>query len=160
MLAAGAIRKRIETAERYLELIDMGFAGSWHDAYRDVLVSGDLVLGLALVHPEHWTDYAAEHAILGPRKFRAPTLTGTRNCAASEYWGVQCPSTGRGSVEIVADHAWPFSLGGPTVVGNIRWLCRRHNAVKSSDVHFYPWEGLWPGWLSDQLGKVARAVPQ
>lgn len=160
MLTAGVIRQRIQTAERYLELIDAGFVGSWHDAYRDVLVSGDLVLGLALIHPEYWSGSAAERALLGPREFRVPTLRGTRNCASADYWGAPCPSAGREDVEIVADHAWPFSLGGPTVVGNIRWLCRRHNAVKSSDVHLYPWEGLWPGWLSDHLRKVARAVPE
>lgn len=158
MFDADVIRVRIEAAERYLELLDKGFAGSWHDARRHALVSGDLVLAMSLVHPEHWRDQRSGQEILGPREFRTPVLLGTRYCAAADYWGVACASIGRREVEIVADHAWPYSLGGPTEVGNIRWLCRRHNAAKSSDVHLYPWGSLWPDWLDRQLEKIARIL--
>lgn len=159
MLDAEVIRDRIEAAERYLELIDIGIGGSWHDARRQALVSGDLVMAMSLLHPEHWRDQRTERKILGPREFRTPVLLGTRYCAAADYWGVECATLRRGEVEIVADHAWPYSLGGPTEVGNIRWLCRRHNAAKSSDVHLFPWESLWPDWLNRQLDKLARVIP-
>jgi hypothetical protein len=43
-------------------------------------------------------------------------------------------------------------------VGNIVWLCPRHNHIKGSDIHFYPWEVGWPPWLSKQLERVARVI--
>lgn len=159
MLDGEVIRRRIGTAERYLTLIDEGYAGSWHDARLKALASSDLVQAMSLLHPHHWEGFKPVKAVLGQREFRVPNLRGTRYCSAADYWGVECASRGRGDAEIVADHAWPYSLGGPTVVANIRWLCRRHNAVKSADVHLYPWEGLWPDWLNSQLAKLARVIP-
>jgi len=159
MVDVERIKRRIVTAERYLALIDEGRAGTWHEAKLEALASSDLVLAMTLVHPQFWSDWKKSTEVLGPREFRVPNLVGTRYCAAADYWGVECASQRRLDAEIVADHAWPYSLGGPTVVGNIRWLCRRHNSVKSSDVHLYPWEGLWPDWLNEQLAKLAAFIP-
>lgn len=159
MLDAKGIQRRIVTGERYLELIEDGHVGTWHDARLDALASNDLVLAMSLVHPHHWSDTKKVSEVLGQREFRVPNLVGTRYCAAADFWGVDCASRRRVDAEIVADHAWPYSLGGPTVVGNIRWLCRRHNAVKSSDVHLYPWEDLWPDWLNQQLFKLSKLIP-
>lgn len=57
-----------------------------------------------------------------------------------------------------ADRAWPYALGGPTEIGNIVWLCPRHNQAKGVDVRLYPWEKGWPEWLDDQLQRVARLL--
>jgi len=160
MFEAEVIRQRIVEGERYLALIDEGLSGSWHDARRQALTSGDLVLALSLVHPEHWKDFRTAQQMLGPREFRTFNMAGTRWCAAADYWGIECSTRRRSDVAIVADHSWPYSLGGPTVVGNIRWLCRRHNAVKSADVHLFPWDGLWPDWLNSHLDTLGRFIPE
>ena len=151
------IEARIATAERYLELIDSPLHGDWIDLRSYALASRDLPTALALVHPDHWSEHAQARAILGPREFRAQTLRGTRFCSSADYWGAPCRRRDNPDAVVVADHAWPYSLGGPTVQDNIRWLCRRHNAAKSSDIHLYPWDGLWPTWLDALLDRVARA---
>lgn len=156
MFDADIFVTRIGMAERYLSIIDSDLHHSWQELRQNALICRDLPAALALVHPQHWEGQTTPDRMLGPRAFRTPTLNGTRYCAAADYWGIQCPTRGNRNVAIVADHAWPYSLGGPTHVANIRWLCRRHNAVKSSDVHLYPWEGLWPDWLNELLGKVDR----
>lgn len=147
---------RITTAEKYLELIDSPLSGTWSDLRTYAVATRDLPMALALVHPEHWREHIPPQFLLGPREFRAQVLRGTRFCNAVDYWGVPCHRSDDPDREIVADHAWPYSLGGPTVPDNIRWLCRRHNAAKSSDIHLYPWEALWPTWLDGLLERVGR----
>jgi hypothetical protein len=156
MLTPELLAARMRTAEQYLSIIDEPLAGDWHDLRAEALIRRDLPLALALVHPQHWEEAASFDAVLGPRAFRTPVLRGTQYCSAEDYWGIRCAPRDARNVEIVGDHAWPYSLGGPTHVANIRWLCRRHNAAKSSDVHLYPWEGLWPEWLTGVLDRILR----
>lgn len=156
MASPDVIRTRIATAEHYLALVDSDLDSTWNDLSTEALIRQDLPLALALCHPQHWEHHIRFEALLGPRSFRTPTLSGTRLCSAADYWGVDCGTLKRRQVDIVADHAWPYSLGGPTHVANIRWLCRRHNAAKSSDIHFYPWEGLWPEWLCGLLERIRQ----
>lgn len=155
MLDPELLVARIRTAENYLSILDSKLEHNWRELRAEAVIRRDLPIAFALVHPQHWEDYGRAEQVLGPRTFRAPILTGTRYCSAADYWGVQCAARNN-PIEIVADHAWPYSLGGPTHIANIRWLCRRHNAGKSSDVHLYPWEGLWPDWIDGQLEKVDR----
>lgn len=160
MLDADILRTRFEAAERYLELVDDGLYGSWHEAVQQALDCRSLVSALSLVHPQHWRDWKTDEEVLGPRRFKVSALPRIRHCAAIEYWGVECTLARRSGVTIHADHAWPYSLGGRTHVGNIRWLCQRHNAAKSSDVHLYPWEGPWPDWLGDELELLGQVIPR
>jgi hypothetical protein len=156
MLSPEILLSRIQTAETYLHLIDEPLVGHWSDLCETALIRRDVLTALALVHPQHWVDVADTEKVLGARAFRAPTLRGTQYCSAEDYWGLPCASRNNATVEIVADHAWPYSLGGPTHVGNIRWLCRRHNAAKSADVHLYPWEAPMPDWVSSHLEKIRK----
>jgi hypothetical protein len=153
---SNVIEGRIATAEKYLELIDGPLSGGWGELRAYAVATRDLPIALALIHPEHWGDRVRASDLLGPREFRAQVLKGTRSCNAADYWGVLCHRHHDPNLDIVADHAWPYSLGGPTVPDNIRWLCRRHNAAKSSDIHLYPWEAPWPTWLDGLLGRVSR----
>ena len=164
MFSPKLFSNRIKTGEEYLRIIDEPLPAPWTELRAEAMIQRNLPMALSLVHPQHWEEFANVQEVLGPRAFRAPTLRGTQYCSAEDYWGVRCTTPNTRRAQIVADHSWPYSFGGPTHVANIRWLCRRHNAVKSSDIHLYPWEGLWPDWLAITLDKVSvvrsRADPR
>lgn len=150
------LKERIVRAEKYLKLVDSTPNGDWGELRTSALAEQDLPTAMALIHPVHWTDHVEGKELQGPRGFEVRELLGSRSCNAADYWGVTC-SRKPPKFKIVADHAWPYSLGGPTVPENIRWLCSMHNAAKSSDIHLYPWEAAsWPTWLNDFLDKVER----
>lgn len=71
-------------------------------------------------------------------------------CQSEILWGYKCELEG----EIEVDHLFPYSLGGPSNGSNKLHLCRLHNRLKSSDIHFYPWEKGEPAWLEVVLGKI------
>jgi hypothetical protein len=156
MLTPDTLLFRIDSAEKYLRIIDEPLPGYWSDLFQEAFIRRDLQLALALIHPRHWEDISQRRVVLGERAFNTPTLRGTQYCCAEDYWGVPCATRTDRNAVIVADHAWPYSLGGPTNVANIRWLCGRHNAAKSSDVHLYPWEFPMPDWLPSQLQRVKK----
>lgn len=155
MIGAKILEQRIATAEHYFDLLDLGLLQDWELYRADAGARRDVALGLALLHPEHWADGVGQDEVQGPRAFRTAEIFATRVCGAADYWGVTCRTDTR-SEGAVADHSWPYALGGPTTVGNIVWLCRRHNASKGVDVHLYPWEFGWPEWLSFQLDRIER----
>lgn len=157
MLDAKILADRIGTAEQYLDVLDTDLLRDWPLHRVDAEARRDVPLGLALIHPEHWSGVVRRDAVQGPRAFRTAEIFATRVCGAADYWGVACRTDTR-TEGAAADHAWPYALGGPTIVGNIVWLCRRHNASKGVDVHLYPWEFGWPEWLSAQLDRVDRVL--
>ena len=156
MLSPDTLLFRIGAAENYLRIIDEPLPGYWSDLFEEVLIRRDLQLSMALIHPRHWEELAEGKSILGERVFKVSTLRGTQSCHAHDYWGVSCSTRAKSDSIIHADHAWPYSLGGPTNVENMRWLCRRHNAAKSSDVHLYPWELPMPDWVPKQLIRIKK----
>lgn len=157
MFGRGIIEARIAEAERYLILLDRDYSSDWELYQSDAESKQDVAEALALIHPAQWEHLAKQKVVQGERTFKVPLLQSTRLCAAKDYWGVECKTDTRRE-GVHADHAWPYAFGGPTEVGNIVWLCPRHNRCKGSDIHFYPWEEGWPTWLSSQLERVARVV--
>jgi hypothetical protein len=157
MLDAAIVLQRIVTAEHYLDLVDHGVAGDWALRRADAEARQDIPMALALIHPNNWAEHSRRDAIQGPRAFRTAEIFGTRICSAADYWGIAC-RTDTMVEGAVADHAWPYGLGGPTTVANIAWMCRRHNASKGIDIHLYPWEFGWPDWLTDHLNRVERVL--
>jgi hypothetical protein len=158
MLDAQVLWNRIVTSEHYLDLVDQGFGQDWELNRADAEARQDLAMAFALIHPDNWSAHDTRRdAVQGPRGFRTAEIHATRVCSAADYWGIAC-RTDTLTQGAVADHAWPYGLGGPTVVGNIVWLCRRHNASKGVDIHLYPWEFGWPEWLSTHLDRVQRVV--
>ena len=159
MIDSEIILYRISEAERYLEQLESNgrIATDWLLYRADAEARRDLVSALTLIYSHNWPVPALRQNVQGPRAFRTPIIHATRMCSASEYWGVPCKSDTR-SEGAVADHAWPYSLGGPTVPGNIAWLCPRHNRIKGMDIHFYPWELGWPDWLPPHLDLLAALV--
>lgn len=149
---------RIEEAERYIRLIDEANDPlKWRILRDDALARSDLPLALALIHPHVWEERVRKTQLQGQREFRGPKMYRPSFCDAQTYWGVRCEidTTVEGAA---ADHAWPYGLGGPTVAGNIVYLCRLHNLMKSVDVHLYPWED-WPVWLEDYMNRLERYMP-
>jgi hypothetical protein len=125
---------------------------------------------ISLINPSNYKliDKTREHEfdkiqerIQGPRIFkRFPEL---KKCESNGIWGYCCPLE---SKNIVYDHDFPYSLGGPTNYAyNRRILCKWHNMVKSNDIHNFDWNALFdeykynksilrPHWIDEQLKKI------
>lgn len=112
---------------------------------------------LALIHPDFYYRGGKPIASSLPwrsREFSDDIMMSDR-CQAVEYTGVECvfnhlPRV-RGKCE--ADHRWPNSLGGPSVLDNRLILCRFHNSMKSNDVFGFDWATV-PSWLEGYLTRM------
>jgi hypothetical protein len=72
-------------------------------------------------------------------------LNAADNCQFNVYLNI------RGKCQ--ADHFWPHSLGGPSILGNRIILCKFHNLAKSNSIL----ETFWleyPTWINDYLDKL------
>ena len=63
--------------------------------------------------------------------------------------------------DLVGDHIWPYSLGGPSnsrsdLTRNRAMLCKNCNSAKSSGIHVYHWK-VQP-WLDERLHNIARRM--
>lgn len=149
---------RVEAARRYFAFLEKTRDMTWaalHEMYRRRELEPPEAM--ALVHPRYYEELGrAAESVRGPRGFeKFGAITG-RRCEAERIWGYLCPSLG--TEPLCADHQFPYSLGGPTVAQNIRYLCQAHNRMKSTDIHFYPWEAGAPQWLPDAVGRVHRLL--
>jgi hypothetical protein len=52
-----------------------------------------------------------------------------------------------------ADHFWPHSLGGPSILGNRVLLCQFHNIAKSNSIVETFWY-QYPTWIKDYLNTL------
>jgi hypothetical protein len=52
-----------------------------------------------------------------------------------------------------ADHHWPHSLGGPSIIDNRVLLCRFHNLAKSNSILNDFWL-KYPIWLNDYIKRM------
>jgi hypothetical protein len=141
---------RFRQAERYLSRIgEVTTARAWTRQARSFIGGGtDPVVGLALIHPFQTEQVFSEVPDLrGPRIFGGLDPLTAQECEAERLWGYACPSKD----DLQADHEWPYSLGGPTSVDNLTWLCRLHNQSKGCDIHCWPWERDVPDWLRMQV---------
>ncbi len=68
-----------------------------------------------------------------------------KECEFNEYPDI------RGKCE--ADHFWPNSLGGPSMLSNRLILCRFHNGMKSNDIDVFLWAKV-PDWLEQYLQDI------
>ena len=136
----------------------------WLSSYNDIISRGmesnNLPDLLALIHPDFYTkggkSIEAQLSWKSHNKF-VSGITKTDPCQAKEYTGVPCifnviPDI-RGKCQ--ADHRWPNSLGGPSILDNRLILCRYHNGMKSNDISHFKWQNL-PNWFSNYLGKLYR----
>jgi len=66
-------------------------------------------------------------------------------CEFNNYKGI------RGKCQ--ADHFWPHSLGGPTIIENRVLLCKFHNVAKSNSVLISFWQ-TYPNWINNYLQRM------
>jgi len=135
-------------SEKYIRFLSDSFNIGWEKQYqkinKKISIEDELVLKLTLIHPFHLKDLIPD---INKRKIKQLQIQGKRifdtkvfkKCESEKFWGYQCPFP---NDNLVADHAFPYSLGGPTKGVNLRCLCKWHNMVKSNDIHCYPWEDL------------------
>jgi hypothetical protein len=146
---------RINACRSYLEALERSFQSNWlasHDLYTARKLS--LFDSFALAHPAHYEGLDTRGTVRGPRPFGEEVAIGSLQCRSEQFWGYPCSQSG--VQHLVADHFFPYSLGGPTVVSNKVYLCKLHNQMKSNDVHLYPWELGEPQWLSACLEAIRR----
>jgi hypothetical protein len=76
-------------------------------------------------------------------------------CSCSLIWGYPCHLT---RPQVVADHVFPYSFGGPSTGDNKIFLCGLHNSVKGADIHLFPWERGEPIWLNPLLSRLKQRM--
>ena len=115
---------------------------------------------IALIHPDFY--FCQDKPFYDNLGWKSNTkftsgITHTDRCQARQYTGVDCVFNSmpgiRGKCE--ADHKWPNSLGGPSLLDNRLILCRFHNGMKSNDISHFNWD-IVPSWLEMYLGKIYR----
>lgn len=141
-----------------------------YDSLKSFHGMASLIRKMSLINPESFKNEniarrkgteEIQKLIQGPRAFKRHEIH--HGCQAVEIWGYNCPFK---SNDLVFDHDFPYSLGGPTSNAfNKKVLCRWHNMVKSNDIHNFDWEGLLKEynyyqsngrvhWIDDQINKI------
>lgn len=132
--------KRVETAARYFtfdaltEDCDWSQAAELFNSGKEYGAPESLVLISKRFKVKLGLD---EFAYQGAQTFKS--AADGAYCRSIDIWGYQCPYVDRA---IHVDHSFPRSRGGATHSRNARYLCDHHNLMKSTDIHFYPWENL------------------
>ena len=150
------LKKRVEAGQEYFRFLPQALSTKWIDlleAHRRAVLS--VPQSLTLLHPLHFAEYVSNiEQVLGPRSFSSEQGASSLSCAALYIWGYQCPISD--NPPLCADHAFPYSLGGPTIGANKRYLCTLHNQMKSNDIHFFSWEEGVPNWFENAIHRIER----
>jgi len=117
----------------------------------------------ALIHPDFYyrksVSFKDSIPSYGPRAFPGQ-ISDYDDCQAEIYTQAPCAFNSnrilRGKVQ--ADHKFPASLGGPTMLSNRLLLCSYHNQMKSNDISHLDWS-YKPSWLNQHLDNI-RALKQ
>jgi hypothetical protein len=146
---------RIRAGHQYLGALERSLRRRWIDQYCD-FQRGCLNLAekFALIHPSHYENHEPSGSMIrGPRQFSTSIVAQGISCQAHLVWGYECPSC-----DVVTDHLFPYSFGGPTIGENQIYLCHRHNQLKGCDIHLYPWEQGEPAWLRRLVECIRRIM--
>jgi hypothetical protein len=137
---------RAQQAFAYLKSLEKARDSSWIEMEG---LAKDVPSTLVLCHPGWVGGIAAAPNGLGLTRFLGRSMPG--RCASRRIWGYDCPLR---EEAVESDHLFPRALGGPGVATNQIWLCRLHNAWKSSDLTLFPWETPRPHWLDEQVHRM------
>lgn len=149
-----SLSMRILMGREYIISIDSSQSIDWETQYllyRQNALS--LPESLALLYPIHYESKNNSQSIRGPRGFPGERSLSSMKCQANDIWGYPCPLDST-RISVVADHVFPYSLGGPTNSDNKTYLCEFHNQLKGNDIHFFPWEKGEPTWLKTTLNRI------
>jgi hypothetical protein len=161
MVDSGKVGTRSDAAQRYLNLLVQSKEQDWLELRREWTKDEEWINRLALIHPDHYKDLETYKircsmrgvcAVRGARNFSREMGRGWADCRSFDFWGYHCCLPR--DAELAGDHVFPYSFGGPTNIENKRFLCPLHNAMKSSDIHIFPWELGEPAWLGAVLDAV------
>ncbi|MCU5429941.1 HNH endonuclease [Bacillus cereus] len=113
---------------------------------------------LTLIHPDFYTKQNISFKQNLEFESKSAFTNGiikTTHCQSHRLTGINCAFNAfpemRGKCE--ADHIWPNSLGGPSILDNRLVLCRYHNGMKSNDISKFPWNQM-PSWLDGYLNRI------
>jgi len=161
------ISSSVKVYEKYLEYLlnyskqldPSDFDKVWMNKYREVidakLTTFTLPLALALIHPDFYYKNGESfhnNPQLNWKKnnnFKNGILR-TNKCQFIKCSGYECIFNKSREYKIEADHFWPNSLGGPTILANRLLLCSFHNTLKSNSFLNFDWNSV-PSWLFNQL---------
>lgn len=153
------IGTRINKAKHYLSVLEDSLQVSWNEFYTVSKDHKDWVYRLAAVHPQHYLEhipaFKAACPIRGLRSMPIDAGAADRGCRCSLIWGYPCHLH---RPQLVADHLFPYSFGGPSCGENKIFLCGLHNSVKGSDIHMFPWERGEPAWLPALLERLKHTI--
>lgn len=135
------------------------FDGVWIQKYKEVhdssLNVNNLPIALALIHPNFYYRRGEpfhnnlQLQWLKNNNFKNGILR-TNRCQFVKCSGYDCVFHESRIFNIEADHFWPNSLGGPSILSNRLLLCSFHNNSKSNSYLNYNWNEV-PSWLLTQL---------
>jgi len=156
MFSGELLLGRIDGARRYVAARHDLRSRVWLQAFREYQKRKlDLYQTMALLHPEHYPEPVSG---TDPRGRRAFTLNASDSrCYSEVIWGYECPIVDT-EAGVVADHIFPYALGGVTQSTNRITLCRWHNSIKTCDIHFFPWERGEPPWVAEALCHLSKSV--
>lgn len=149
------MRKRIESAKKYLDYLEYSLKTDWahqYEAYLEGKMSKEE--SLSLIHPLHYKDVTGAGDIRGTRSFTKEPSSDTIKCECEKIWGYDCSVSLRELGVIQADHLFPYSLGGATVSSNKIHLCKVHNRSKGADFHLLPWADLNFNWVDQTIHRI------
>lgn len=136
----------------------------WSEEYHKIKspsgIVVDLPFYLALIHPDFYFcngRYIGENLSWKRNNMFSSGITNIDRCQYVKFTGVECIFNSMPSIrgKCHADHIWPNSLGGPTILDNRLLLCKYHNSMKGNNISEYFWNDL-PTWVMDYLNKLAR----
>ncbi len=148
---------RISTAHSYLSYLANWGSKTWFDQYSEYKANKlSWTNAMVLIHPMHYENHRDAGSVRGAREFSKEPSYSQLTCYAHLVWGYNCDLRLSTNIGIQADHAFPYSLGGPTNSDNKLYLCDLHNRYKAHDVHLYTWEFGEPSWLKATIDRVYR----
>lgn len=130
----------------------------WLNTYKKLMLNDgfseeNLPFLLALIHPDfYYKNNDSFSESIGWWKDGSFTrgITETSKCEINKISHKECAFNKfpeiRGKCQ--ADHFWPNSLGGPSILENRLIICKFHNAMKSNDILHFNW-GKFPEWLKN-----------
>lgn len=138
---------------------DREWLAHFHKGTSDGYISTRLPELLALIHPDFYYKNGTplEGSLPWKNNGFAAGITQTDRCRAEVYTGVECLFNQNPQIrgKCHADHVWPNSLGGPSILDNRLVLCKYHNGMKSNDIAHFNWT-IIPNWLESYLQKLYR----
>lgn len=114
---------------------------------------------MSLIYPDFYFDsngnYLGDHINHKSSTFNFGISFSDECQFQSIYFNGRCEFNAYKSIrgKCQADHLWPNSLGGPSILENRILLCKFHNIAKSNSIISDFWR-LYPTWINEYLNRL------